>query len=45
VGVQIIDKRGIAVILTFKTLDRILVGTLFKQGDFLGDLVVDGKVM
>lgn len=44
-GVQIIDKRGMAFIMTFKLLDQIMVGTLFKQRDFLGDLVVDGKVM
>jgi hypothetical protein len=30
-GVQIVDKRGMAVIMTFKILDKILVGTLFKQ--------------
>lgn len=44
-GVQIISKRGMAVIMTFKLLDKIFVGTHFKQRDFLGDLVVDGKVM
>jgi hypothetical protein len=40
-----IDKRGIAVIMTFKMLAKILFGTLFKQRDFLGNLVVDGRVM
>jgi hypothetical protein len=44
-GVQIIDKRGMAVIMTFKIPDKIVDGTLFKQRDLLGYLVVDMRVM
>jgi len=33
VGVQIVGKSEMAVIMTFKILNKILVGTLFKQRD------------